>query len=490
MLTKLMFTIHRLLGTLLSALFLVWFISGLVMIYHTFPKAPRNVKMEKYELLSDSLPSVQEVLQRIPAGEEVKEMSVNRYLGQTVFHIRTDKGKHDVPADSAEQLSAINLQYIEKVAALWCQAPVTQVDTLRKLDQWIPFGFLKKEFPIYKFHFNDEEKHQLYISSQSGEVLQFTSSKQRFWAWVGAIPHWIYPTIIRQDKDLWATTVIWLSGIGCIMTIAGLYVGIYLFIKVRRKKGEFASPYKKKWYWWHHVTGVIFGVFVLTWTFSGMMSLADTPQWLAKTHREYPVREKMEEGKPKLTDYPLDYREIIKAKGDVSQIEWSNFRSIPVYQVQTREGKITIDASTTSGVTPLNLKEEDIREAVSAIHSGERIENISLLNEYDAYYVARSGHLPLPVYKVEVDNADKTCYYINPENAQYRSVDTNKRWSFWMYQGMHSLKFNWLVAHPILWSIVMWVLMIGGTVVSLSGVILGIRYITRLCRKHLSSFSR
>lgn len=482
MLTKLMFTIHRVLGTLLSALFLMWFISGLVMVYHTFPKANPKDKAEKFEPLPPELPSVQEVLNRIPAGEEVKGMSVNRYLGQTVFHIHTDKSSYDLPADSTEQLSPITGQRIENVAALWCQAPIIKVDTLQKLEQWIPFGFLKKELPIYKFYFNDKEKHQLYISSQTGEVLQHTSSNQRFWAWVGVIPHWVYFTWLRQDIDLWKTSVIWLSGIGCIMTIAGLYVGIYVFIRIRRKKGELSSSYKKKWYWWHHVMGTIFGIFVLTWAFSGMMSLADTPQWLAKTHKEYPVRQVMEEGKPIFADYPLDYRKVIKEDGNITQIEWSNFRSKPIYHIHKGSKKESIDASANE-VRPLNLTEQEVCEAVNAIHFDEKVDNIRLLDKYDTYYVARSGHLALPVYKVEVNNADHTCYYINPKNGQYRSVNTNKRWGFWMYQGMHSLRFDWLVAHPVLWSIVMWSLMLGGTVVSLSGVVLGIRYIIRLCHR-------
>lgn len=482
MLTKFMFTTHKVLGTLLSALFLVWFISGLVMIYHTFPKVSAKDRATKQEILTSSLPSAGEIVQRIPSDEQIESMSVNRYLGQTVFHIRTDKGRYDLPADSTEQLPVVNRERIETIARLWCQAPIERIDTLQHLEQWIPFGFLKKELPIYKFYFNDKEKHQLYISSKSGDVLQFTSSSQRFWAWVGAIPHWVYFTMLRQDIQLWKTTVIWLSAVGCIMTIAGLYIGIYAFVRVRRRKREFATPYKKKWYRWHHVAGTLFGIFVLTWVFSGMMSLADAPQWLAKTHKTYPVDSIMDKNKPAIQDYPLDYREVIKEKGNVTQIEWSNFSSKPVYHIQLGGKKESIDASG-SVVRPLHLSEAEIREAIAAIHPEERIINTQLLTDYDTYYVARSGHLALPVYKVKIDNADQTCYYINPKNGQYRSVNTHKRWNFWMYQGMHSLKFNWLVAHPVLWSIVMWVLMLGGTFVSFSGVVLGVKYIIRLCKR-------
>ena len=171
MITKFMYTIHRVLGTLLSILFLVWFLSAFVMMYHGFPRASQAEKLEKLEPLSPSLPSVSEITSRLPEGEKVKGIRLDRYLGQTIFHIRTDKGEHNLPADSVQALPVIDGSRIHRVASLWCNAPIDRIDTLNRLDQWIPFGSLKREFPIYKFHFADTEKHQLYIGSQSGEVL-------------------------------------------------------------------------------------------------------------------------------------------------------------------------------------------------------------------------------------------------------------------------------------------------------------------------------
>jgi len=180
----------------------MWFISGLVMIYHTFPRAGQPEKLARMDFLTPDLPSLDEITSRLPEGEKIQMLTLNRHLGQTVFHIRTGKNVYDLPADSLNTLPVIDWPRVKRVAALWCDAPVARVDTLRKLDQWIPFGYLKKEFPIYKFHFNDPEKHQLYISSVSGEVLQYTDQKSRFWAWLGAIPHWVYFTWLRQDSAL------------------------------------------------------------------------------------------------------------------------------------------------------------------------------------------------------------------------------------------------------------------------------------------------
>lgn len=215
-----MYTLHRILGTLLSVLFLVWFLSAFVMMYHGFPRASQADKTEKLEYLSPALPPVGEVTARLPKDEKVKTIRIDRLLGQTVFHVRTAEGNYDLPADSTESLPAMDGERIRQVAALWCPAPIARIDTLYSLDQWIPFGRLKEEFPIYKFHFDDNERHQLYIGSRSGEALQFTTRNERFWAWLGAIPHWVYFTWLRQDAALWSKIVVWLSGIGCLMTLA------------------------------------------------------------------------------------------------------------------------------------------------------------------------------------------------------------------------------------------------------------------------------
>ncbi len=483
MLSKFIYSIHRILGTLLSILFFMWFFTGLVLIYHTFPKVNQKQKVVTLELLGENLPPVSSVLNRIPENSEIKSLSVDKYLGQTTFHIETAEKKYDVLADSTLHLPPVDWSRIEAVARVWCKAPIAKIDTLHKLDQWIPFGKLKKEFPIYKFHFNDSEKHQLYVSSKSAKVLQFTTKKQRFWAWMGAIPHWVYFTLIRQDRDLWITSIICLGILGILMTLSGIYVGIDAYYKQYKKQGNLSSPYKKRWYWWHHVTGILFGIFVFTWIFSGTMSVVDTPKWLGKTTKEYPIKEKMNSKIPAFSDYPLDYREVLKAyQGKIVSIQWGRFRDKPLYHIKTKKKKVTIDASEDS-VKSLYLTEASVLEAVSAIHNDSTSKKIELLHQYDSYYIARSGHLPLPVYKVTVKNKDGSCYYVNPSTGKYRYVDNHYRWGFWLYPGTHSLKIKWLVNHPLVWTIVMWVLLLGGALVSLTGVILGFRYIVRKSRK-------
>jgi hypothetical protein len=480
-----MYTIHRILGTLLSILFLVWFLSAFVMMYHSFPRASATNKLQKQELLSADLPSLDAILSRLPEGEKVRSLTLNRYLGQTIFHIRTDKGKHELPANAVENIPVPDGARINQIAALWCSAPVHHIDTLNKLDQWIPFGELKKEFPIYKYYFNDRDKHQIYISSQSGEVLQFTDRNSRFWAWVGAIPHWIYFAWLRQNTELWNTVVAWLAAIGCLMTIAGLWIGFHVWQQSRKKK-KGISYYRKKWYRWHHISGIFFGLFTLTFCFSGMISVTEVPGFISKPILEVnPLRE-IKKDAPKIENYILDYREVLASYPNPVQLEWSNFHSQPYYTLKSRGAEDYINASDTVP-RPLSLTEDQVSEAVRSIHGDSVPMQIQQIIEFETYYrdmsrMYRNRSL-LPVWKITVADADHSCYYIHPETAIVRYVNTTARWKYWMYTALHRMRIQGLNSSPTLRKTVLWVLLLGGTVVSLSGVVLGSKYIICKARK-------
>jgi len=489
MLTKFMFILHRILGTLLSTLFFVWFVTGIVMIYHQFPSANHDEKRVKQEPLPANLPSIESIEKRLPSNSNIKQICLSNNLGQTIFTIIAGRDTIKFPADSIQQLATIDSSYICKAASQWCSASITKIDTLYDLEQWIPFGRLREDLPIYKFHFADKVLTQVYVSSHSGEVLQCTNRSERIWAWVGAIPHWVYFTKLRQDVDLWKKAIRWLAGIGSIMVINGLYVGIYTCVKSRKKK-LILSPYKKKWYYWHHIMGLFFGLFALTWAFSGMMSLTDTPQWIGREHVKHNIKKLMEKDPLALESYQIDYRDLIKANnGNITSIEWSHFLHIPIYKIECGATKMTIDASSKK-IKPLNLTKEQVIKAVKFINH-KPILQISKLTDYDTYYTEnKKRHQPLPVWKISVNDIDHSCYYISPQTGSIRNFNTHSRCGFWMYQGLHSLNIKWLVSNHVVWTIVIWILLLGGTALSFTGIILGIKYLIRIIKRIFHIFDK
>src|SRR5690606_13806981 len=99
--------------------------------------------------------------------------------------------------------------------------------------------------------------------------IQHTTREQRVWGYLGAVIHWLYPTLLREHVQLWSQTVVWLTILGSFLTLTGLYFG---FKQYKRRKDGRHSPYRGLSAW-HHYAGVFFGILTLTWTFSGLFSM-------------------------------------------------------------------------------------------------------------------------------------------------------------------------------------------------------------------------
>lgn len=480
---KLIKLIHKVLGLILSILFLMWFISGVVMIYHSFPRVNQKQKLQKQEVLSATLPPIDSILDVLPDSARLSGLSADMYLDRPVFHLRGRGLPSALYADALCPVEAPDFNTIRRIAEQLCGTALYRVDTLYNLDQWIPFGYLKKEFPIYKFYFEDAGRHQVYIASKSGKVLQMTDRTSRGWAWVGAIPHWVYFTSLRQNQPLWINFMIWASGLGAIMCLTGLWVGVWAYYKNRRN--GLRSPYKKWWYRWHHISGMIFGLFALTFVFSGMMSLVDLPAWMQKGKKDTPeMRFRGRDGGMLPVDsYALDYRRIVDSLKEVRSIEWASFGNHPYYIVNTGGEKKNMDAADTCGIHVFRLTEELVKETVARLHGKEAEFSVEWMTEYDGDYHSRRGMLTLPVYKVVVDDELHTRHYFNPETLYHSRVDDNRRLKGVLYGGLHSLNFRCLTDRPVLWNIVMYVLLTGGTFLSLTGVVLTLKWLVRVCQK-------
>lgn len=71
-------------------------------------------------------------------------------------------------------------------------------------DQWTVTGAYNQHRPLYLFRADDDNQTEWYLSSSNGEVVLVTTGSERFWNYLGAVVHWLYPTVLRQHPALWA----------------------------------------------------------------------------------------------------------------------------------------------------------------------------------------------------------------------------------------------------------------------------------------------
>lgn len=465
-----LFKIHKITGLSIAVFFSMWFVTGIVLVYHPYPKVAEKLMFKKKETLPSSLPELSSVLSKMDG--EFKSLSLKQFQGQTLF--------------SVDEAPDITFDVVEKVAKHWIDAPIERVDTLRQREQWVLFTKYDKELPIYKFYFDDAQKHELFISGRTAEVLQMTTSRQRLWAWLGAIPHKFYIPCIRRDVDVWQNMVAIVSGICLIAALTGWLLGILLWIKHYQKKHVWQNPYKKRWYRWHFSFGLVFGIFLIGWALSGIFAMQRVPQWMVPMEGDYSFKTSRLWGRGLLPieAYQLDYRKLKEAYPDLKEVEWLRFADIPTYRVMTGQEEFLVDASTDE-IKNLQIPEETIVKRLKKLHGNEVEMKVSLLTEFDNYYLSRRVDLELPVYKIEVADANGSLYYVNPSTGYIRYLNNNKIVRKWLFNGIHYLDIDCLVARPWLWYTCIWLLCSGCLVVCISGLVLAWRVLTSKMKKRV-----
>ena len=135
-------------------------------------------------------------------------------------------------------------------------------------------------------------------------------------------------------------------------------------------------------------------------------------------------------------------------------------------------------SSRCSGEPKTGFDQNEIIRVVSAAADGHMTTRV--LDQYDRYYLDRTRRRPLPVVLAEGTSGDQTRYYIDPKTARVVQTYNSSNWvNRWLYNGLHSLNFPWLYNYRPLWDIVVITLMLGGTALCVTSLVLAWRVLGR-----------
>ena len=104
----------------------------------------------------------------------------------------------------------------------------------------------------------------------------------------------------------------------------------------------------------------------------------------------------------------------------------------------------------------------------------------TVLDQYNRVYLDRTRRQPLPVVLAQSTSGSQTRYYIDPKTARVVQTYNSSNWvNRWLYNGLHSLNFPWLYNYRPLWDIVVITLMLGGTALCVTSLVLAWRVLGR-----------
>ena len=462
---------HRYLGIAVGILMLIWFASGIVMMYVGFP---RLAEQERTSALS---PIPWQACCRIangliPDDQQFYRVQIENLLGAQVLRLRRPP-RPDAMIDLAQgagirrfDIADTQAIALDALARITGPAAVVSAATIDE-DQWT-VGRYRRDRPLYRFTFDDPDRSAIYVSSTSGQIVLRTTSAQRFWNWLGAIPHWFYLTALRSDGPLWSKTVIWASILGTFLTVLGLYLG---FAQLRRSKDGKLSPYRGLFYW-HHLGGMVFGILTLTFVVSGLVSMNP---WGFLEGRGSGETGRLEGPPPNWGEVRTSLAAMQARSVKAVSLTTAPFAGKLFWIATAADGTVTrFDAS--GNAAPLSQAE--LAQAAERIVGANGISVQGILREEDAYYFSHHDQVVWPVYRIIANDAEHTRYYLDPTSgALLRRADANARWHRWLFAGLHRFDFAaWLRVRPA-WDIIVITLMLGGLAASATGVCLAVRRI-------------
>lgn len=464
-----MILVHRYLGIVFGLIVALWCLSGFVMMYVQYPDLSDQEYLAGLPPLDTSNCCVAnpEVLEQLA---DIDELSTEMLAGQPAMRVRYGR---DISLlvnlrtgwwfSTIDQESAM-LQADAFLAASGIDGE-SRFLARRARDQWTVAGYFNAHRPLYHFAGDDDAETHVYVSGINGQVIQTTTSTERFWNWFGAVTHWIYPTIIRQNTPLWTQVVIWLTIASLFLVVVGIYLGIKQY--GARSDGS-SSPYEGL-NLWHHYAGLIFALVTVTWLVSGLLSMNP---WGAFEGDAGGVE------RSRLQNSTLSVAQLTNIVTMLGNTELPSgtvqIRSVPI------DGTLALVAKDSSGrATRLNattLRPDPLGEnawdrIAELINPDADILQAGLIESADRYYFSHHEEVSFPVYRIVYDNDERTRYYLDPITAELiQKVDSDRRWNRWLFEGLHRGDFTaWMRQRPI-WDLIMLPLMIGVTIGAITGV--------------------
>jgi hypothetical protein len=463
---------HRYLGIPLSFLFFMWFASGIAMIFaRGMPSLTPDLRMQRLATLD--LPAVKvrppEALEKAQLGQPPRSAVLLMVMGRPAYRFSSG-GDVTLFADNGEVLENVDASQARKIAAEFMGISgerLRYAGEVTEPDQWTLED--RGALPMHKIVVDDDQRTHLYISEQTGEVEILTTRGTRLLAWFAAIPHWMYFRSLRSNGPVWRQVVLWTSGIGAVLACLGLVLAFT----------QYRTPYAGLMRW-HYLSGVAFGLFSLTWVFSGLLSM-EPFFWASGGGTGNRIPQALRGGALQLNEF----EKLPPARPGLKELELLRIQGEPYYVERSDASDPILISARSFEVRAEPFPMESLLARVRQGNPDVRVADSSLLSSYDSYYHATERKPPLPVLRVKFADADATWFYIDPRMGRVVGRFTRReRLQRWIYHGFHSLDFNFWSYQGWAWTAAMVGLNLGGVMLSAIGVIIGLRRMGRFVLRH------
>lgn len=468
---------HRWIGIAACLLCTIWCLSGIVLIYVVQPHLTEKEYVAGLNPIdwgqvhldpTAALRAAQ--LQRFPA-----EMRLEMQRQRPVYRMTDWKGvAHVVSAVEGSPIGSVDASAALEIARAFAHSnKPTWLKTVVS-DRWTYKAAFDKTRPFQLIALNDRDDRQLYVSARTGTLVLDTTKGDRFWSWFARVPHLIELPFERSSAAPWRQFLLWSTGLSSVLAFSGLWLGFTRLSLVKRYGGGRVTPFRG-WLLWHHILGLIGGLTLLTWITTAFIYLK--PNHLLE-RPALPTTAMQRYIEHTGADFPLRLDQLIAAapKNTVSAgFTW--LAGQPLTYITDVSGRTT----TADGATgsPMSLNDQQLLHAARRLVPGAPVIKAERRTTPDRYWHSFKGNFrKLPMFRVEFGDPDKTWLHLDATTgALMGTMQEPDRTYFLAFNEIH--KFDYYSVREPGRQILVWFLMLMGTGISTTGVVVGFKHLTR-----------
>src|SRR5438046_453755 len=394
---------HRYTGIVLSLFFVMWFLSGIAMIYaRGMPALTADMSLARLNELNLGAVKLSpaEAVAKAELGHAPARAMMLMIMHRPAYRFTVGGGSVSLFADTGELLPEIGKAEALKIASSFMEMPQSRMHyagELNEPDQWTLQE--RRRLPMQKVIVDDDARSELYISEETGDVEVMTTGGTRAMAWFAAIPHWMYFTALRIKDETWRQVVLWTSGAGALLALLGIVLAFTQF--PTRYSGLMR---------WHYVTGAVFGVLTLTWVISGWLSM-EPFFWASSSGTGGLIGQALSGGPLDVASFPMidagTWYQVLAARSP-KEIEFVRIQNAPFFIARGVEREALLISA-----NPLEIRRTpfSVDSLISRIRQGNpdvAILESQVLSDYDSYYRSQEQRPPLPVLRVKFSDPDST----------------------------------------------------------------------------------
>lgn len=472
--------IHRWLGIFACLFFAVWFVSGLVMVYVSYPRLTDAEHLERLPLIAWERVRTNPAAALAATGESrfPQDLRLEMSGERPVYQITGWDGvRRAVYADDGSVLRGLDAATATRVARAYDPSAEPRWRGLISRDQWSFPERLNAFRPFHRFSLQDPAGTEIYVSDRTGAVVLDTDRRGRFWNWIGGIPHLIDLQEVRARPQVWRPVMLLLTSVSIVVVLAGAYLGLVRLGLRRRYAGNAITPYRG-WMKWHHLLGVFGGVFLIAWVVSSWIYLR--PAHLLE-RKPIPARTLMAYVGHEVADFPASSAAAMAREAQRVRFIWVGGVPRIIYE---RHGAAPLAVNPADG-RPAPLSPAEITAAARELAPGSDLAAARLLTTPDEYWHSFGvTSRKLPMIRLEFDNPTRNWFHIDPDTGEVvNTLSQDDRVFRWVFNGLHRLDFLALQKLGLFRHLVVWALLCSGLVLSVSAAVIGWRHLRKPRRR-------